>query len=104
MSDFHEPASGTSIGQHYSRIVAAEVVSKNNEELQRLLSSLVADELIVQAAIYTPAGERIGLQGDTRNIPILVRNTPQLQISMVEIYHQGDLVGYLQWLTRPNTD
>ncbi len=94
----------TSLGKHYSRIIAVAVSSGDTDELQRLLSSMVADEMIVQAAVYLPDGERIALQGDTRSIPALFRDTPQLHSAMVAIHHQSRFIGYLQWSSRPNTD
>ncbi|MDC8832759.1 AhpA/YtjB family protein [Alteromonas gilva] len=92
------------LGEHYSRIVASAVVTQNSDELQRLLRSMVADAAILQAAVYLPDGERIAQQGDTRPLPTLLRVMPQLQTSMVAIYSQSQIIGYLQWSSLPNSE
>lgn len=93
-----------SLGQHYSRIVAPYFYQRDILELSRILASMVSDNIIVQASLYTQTGERIIQQGRHDLLPEILTNNPQWQSNIIAVEYESTVIGYLQWIQRPNSE
>ncbi len=91
---------------HYTALLTQSTKENDTDALKRTLATLMLEESVIAASVFSPAGEQLAHSGKVDTVAGLVRNEPTLQSVFTPIITEGtqQTVGYLSILYRPNTD
>ena len=90
------------LGRHYERLIRPAVAALNQAEINRVLASMVKDDNILRAAVFSASGERLAQQGVTTLLPQLMREEPLRNSFFMPIKEDDKEFGYLHWVREPN--
>ena len=90
------------LGRHYERLIRPAVAALDQAEINRVLASMVEDDNILRAAVFSTSGERLAQQGVTTLLPQLIREEPLRTSFFVPVKEDDKVVGYLHWVREPN--
>ena len=99
----HPPPNEDVLGQHYVRLISVAVAGGDQAEINRILTSMTADEQILRATVFSLTGERLGQQGAMATLPQLLREDATLTSDLLPITSNSQIIGYLQWVRKANS-
>lgn len=91
---------------HYTALLAQSTQENDTDALNRTLATLMLEESVIAASVFSPAGEQLAQSGKVDTFVGMVRTEPALQSVFTPIIAEDtqQVVGYLSILYRPNTD
>lgn len=90
------------LARHYTALLAMDVPARNTEAIAYTLSTVMLEESVVAAAVFTPEGERLAQTGGFKPVPELIKDDPTLKTVFNPIVNNDETVGYLSIIYRPN--
>lgn len=91
------------LARHYTALLAVDITKKDKEALSYTLSTLMLEESVVAAAVFTPEGERLAQSGSFKPVAELINDDPTSKTVFSPIVNNNETVAYLSIIYRPNT-